>query len=142
MVALEQRKRQCQVERQLGFGRTAPDHAPALLVALDHLKLHDRLDAVSCERDQLAWTKVQDVRDLMRLIAAQHRLLGDLVVDEEPMRHAVRMRRTQSERSVRSTTPSPCAENASRTSGSACVVMPAATSEPAVRNRPRRSAAI
>src|SRR2546428_714839 len=44
--------------------------------------------------------------------------------------YAVMTRRTQSDRSSRSTTPSPSATNADSTSRSACVVMPAATSEP------------
>src|SRR5256886_7409392 len=124
--------------------RLAPpfrDAATSHLVRIDAGQHHVRLDAISYEGDLLAGLEAQDIRDLMRLLPAKDDLIGDVLLEEEPMGQVVMTSRTQSERSSRSTMPRPSATNAERTSRSASVVIPAATSEPDVRRRARRCGA-
>src|SRR5207248_285223 len=76
-------------------------------------------DAVAYEGDLLAGLEAEDIRDLMRLLPTKDDRVCDVVLDEEPVGQAVMTSRTQSERSSRSTMPSPSATNAERTSRSA-----------------------
>src|SRR5438874_8460175 len=120
----------------------ALDDAAAHLLAGHGRELDGCLDAVAHQNDHLTCSQSKHVRDLVRAISAQYRLVRDVLVDEEAVAHRARMSRIQSARSSRAVTRIPFAANAATTSASACAVMPAATSTPCSSSRSRRSAAI
>src|SRR5207302_6166331 len=101
-VSTEDRQRQSQTHSRFGIDRPFRNAATSHLVRVDAGEDHVRLDAVAYEGDLLAGLEAQDVRDLMRLLTLEDDLIGDVLLDEEPIGQVVMTSRTQSDRWSRS----------------------------------------